>query len=81
MWWLESEKPPPLVCQLLMGIIMECNENHINDPVRTATPAYSEDVEVRDLTPKSDGKGGATKPNKDKKDTFPRTGEMDFMGP
>ncbi len=143
MWWLESEKSPPLVCQLLMDTIMECNENHINSPVRTATRAYSEnafgiptslfttsevdqgrhaldpecpgnissklvkvnksreemeimpnktsepdpakkkkkEVEVRDLKPKSDAKGGATKPNKDEKRTFARTGEADFMGP
>lgn len=32
-------------------------------------------VEVRDLTPKSDAKGGATEANKDEK----QTGEIDFM--
>ena len=55
--------------------------NETSEPDPTKKKKKERKVEVRDLTPKSDGKGGATKPNKDKKDTFPRTGEMDFMGP
>jgi hypothetical protein len=34
------------------------------------------EIEIRDLTPKSEVKGGATKAEKQ---AFPRTGEIDFM--
>ena len=34
------------------------------------------EIEIRDLTPKSDAKGGATKAEEQ---AFPRTGEIDFM--
>ena len=34
------------------------------------------EIEIRDLTPKSDPQGGATKAEKQ---AFPRTGEIDFM--
>jgi hypothetical protein len=37
------------------------------------------EIEVRDLTRKSDVKGGATKANKDEKHASRRTGEVDFM--
>lgn len=37
------------------------------------------EVEIRDLTPTSDVKGGATKANKDEKHASRRTGEVDFM--
>ena len=38
------------------------------------------EVEVRDLKPKSDPKGGATDAKKDDERAFSRTGEADFMG-
>jgi len=53
--------------------------NETNEP--ESRKKKKKEVEVRDLKPKSDAKGGATKPNKDEKNTFPRTGEADFMGP
>ena len=53
--------------------------NETNEP--EPTKKKKKEDEVRDLKPKSDAKGGATKPNKDNKDTFPRSGEADFMGP
>jgi hypothetical protein len=34
------------------------------------------EIEIRDLTPKNDVKGGAAKAEKQ---AFPRTGEIDFM--
>jgi hypothetical protein len=34
------------------------------------------EIEIRDLTPKSDAKGGAPQAEKQ---AFPRTGEIDFM--
>jgi hypothetical protein len=37
------------------------------------------EVEVRDLKPKTDPKGGATDAKKDDKRAFGRTGEADFM--
>ena len=37
------------------------------------------EVEVRDLKPKTDAKGGATEANKDDKRASGRTGEADFM--
>ena len=37
------------------------------------------EIEVRDLTRKSDVKGGATKANKDEKHASRRTDEVDFM--
>jgi len=39
------------------------------------TKKKKREVEVRDLTPKSDAKGGAKEANKDEK----QTGEIDFM--
>ena len=37
------------------------------------------EVKIRDLTPKSDAKGGAAKGERDEKPTVRRTGEIDFM--
>ena len=43
------------------------------------TKKKKREVEVRDLTPKSDVKGGATKASKDEKHASRRTAEVDFM--
>ena len=40
------------------------------------TKKKKREIEIRDLTPKSDAKGGATKTETQ---AFPRTGEIDFM--
>jgi hypothetical protein len=52
-------------------------------PSETSEPEPTEEqkkrVEVHDLTPKSDVKGGATKVKKDEKQATRRTGEIDFM--
>ena len=40
------------------------------------TKKKKREIEIRDLTPKSDAKGGAPQAEKQ---TFPRTGEIDFM--
>jgi hypothetical protein len=37
------------------------------------------EIEVRDLKPKTDAKGGATEADKDDKGPSRRTGEADFM--
>ena len=44
-----------------------------------STEKKKREVEVRDLKPKTDPKGGATDAKKDEKRTSGRTGEADFM--
>jgi hypothetical protein len=52
-------------------------------PDETTKPEPAEEkkreVKIRDLTPKSDAKGGAAKGERDEKPTVRRTGEIDFM--
>jgi len=43
------------------------------------TKKKKREVEIRDLTPKSDARGGATESNKDQKHASRPTGEIDFM--
>ena len=44
-----------------------------------STEKEKREVDVRDLKPRTDPKGGATEVKKDDKHAFGRTGEADFM--
>jgi hypothetical protein len=48
--------------------------NETSEP--ESTKKKKREIEIRDLTPKSDAKGGATKAEKQ---AFPLAGDIDFM--